>query len=488
MHCDVQSDALLEMRKGQYQNRKFQKTVLPDLQQGRTSILEVHSVAAVLRQQGFDLDPVIDNKSVYQPDQLFDKLAKYGSMRSWNPKWDAFDLAWDLAMKAFGRPVNDPLLQPMALTEVKLQVKMAKSAGLPACTKKLEDVERAMSAAYRIIEGQKKPDPCISYHRIQHGEKGPKLRLVWGFPFSQTLVEGTIAAPLIAHFLSRRTPMVFGYTKLGVAARLARISNRHFQYGFDFSGFDSSIAPKLIQRAFIILRTWFPQTSEVDHLFSLVENYFVFTPIVMPDGFIYQKKRGVPSGSWLTQLVDSIVNYFAIQYCMICSTGRPINLNNICVLGDDSIIGINQKISVSSFVRYAETIGLTINSEKTSVSKDGLGLEFLGHSWQHGVAHRDVADVAKRMAFPEKWIKVPQHVDYSEARMVAFISDCPEAWEVIRLAPFAKGKQPFSVAFTSDSSLRVTGWQLFMHVVYGDDCYYEDKPCNPLFFYAGAAA
>lgn len=482
-----ENDAVRNMRRGIYHNRKFQKTVLPSLQQGRTSILEVHSVATILRQQGFDLDPVQDNKSVYQPDELFDKLAKYSSTRSWKPKWESFDLAWDLAMRAFGRPVNEPPLSPMALTEVKLQVKMAKSAGAPSFTKKLEDVERSMSAAQRIIDGTKKPDPCVSFHRIQHGESGPKLRLVWGFPFSQTLVEGTIAAPLIANFLLRRTPMVFGCTKLGVSARLSRLSSKRYQYGFDFSGFDSSVMPKLISRAFAVLRTWFDSTPEVDHLFKLVENYFVFTPIVMPDGYIYMKSRGVPSGSWLTQLVDSIVNYFAMQYCMICVTGRPVNDNTICILGDDSVIGLNHKVSITSVVKAASSIGLTINSEKTCLASQGFGMHFLGHSWEFGVAHRDPKEVAKRMAFPEHWIDVPEDLDYAEARMTAFISDCPEAWEILRLAPFAKLRQPISVATMLDASLKVTGWQLFMQVVYDEDDF-PHKSCNPAFFYVGAAA
>lgn len=452
---------MAESCKGEYWNRKFRKRVLPQLRAETPILMEPH-VIKVLRQQGFSFNPTVDNKSVYIPDKLFDCLAKYFDPIDWEPSWNEYDQAWAITTARFAKPEFLPYLEVLSLDEAKGHVKLMKASSAPFFEKKGEALERDLKVAEGILSG-KVPPPCVSYHRIQHGEAGPKTRLVWGYPLAMTLIEGRIAAPLITSFLSRRTPMAFGLTKLGISARLQVIINRNYQVGLDFSRFDATIHAKLIQRAFWILRTWFEPSEEIDKLFHQIENYFVFTPIVMPDGNIYVKRRGVPSGSWFTQLVDSIINYFAIQYAMLKIEGHPLGKDNLLVLGDDSVFSSYKDIDIQSISSQLRKVGLSINVQKTAKSKHGMGLQFLGHDWTRGLPDRPLLETAKRMAFPERWSQVEASSRLrANYRFASYLADSLSAYKIYRNLPWNKIPGIMQLAFRAEQGPVLTGWQIFM--------------------------
>jgi hypothetical protein len=419
----------------------------------------------ILHQQGFNFDPVEDNKSVYNPDELFTCLEKYGSSVEYKVDERCFTLAKNETMRIFGRNQHD-YLSPLSYQELKPFIHLMNASGAPEYRKKGEAWEAGIKLANRIVREGAFPHPCTAYHRVQHHEGGPRDRLVWGFPLAMTILEGRFARPLIVTFLSRKTPMCFGLTKLGIASRLRSIMNHEYQYGLDYSKFDASVSERLIHMAFDIIKTWF--SHEYAHQLYLIEDYFINTPIVMPDGNIYVKHRGVPSGSYFTQLVDSIVNFFSLHYMYLRLYGRLMDSRNLLVLGDDSVFGCKHHIELRRASQVLKELGLTMNPEKVSSNLDGEAIHFLGHTWADSLPHRQASEVAKRMVFPERWRDFGglSQVEYAVKRSYAFLTDCVEAGLIIRRMPFNKRLPNLhQVALRASSKVHATDWQLLLDML-----------------------
>ena len=402
----------------------------------RTPILVEYRVFNKLKDE-FDLVPERDNKSEYHPAKLVGQLARYGKKPDLS-KVDRYALeqAKGYTFRAFG---GSGELSPVPLDDnLRFVAKMDKSSGLPELTKKGEAFEADLARAVRISTGDKTPDPCVAYHRIQHGENGPKTRLVWGYPQAMFLLEAKYAPRLIDKFLHRRTPMVFGLKKSQVSARMQQIQNSWLRYSLDFSGFDSSIAEEFIQFAFDVLRTHFSFNSfEDDVVWSIIERYFIHTPIMMPDTQVWVKHHGVPSGSYFTQMVDSIVNYMAVTYAWIRATGLAVQEGRVLVLGDDSLVGQSKFVPLDVLSEFMAELGLNLNTQKTEISYYGeTDPHFLGHYWSGGFAYRPLREIAVRLAFPEKPSGIHDGVERATIRTLSYVADSLNAGKLVRkLAP-----------------------------------------------------
>lgn len=420
-------------------------------------------ILTVLRKQGFALNPDRDNKSIYDPLKLFPNLERYGQPSAKGNVDDrVFKQATALTFKAFAKPSSLDPLEVLNLDERLMgSVKGDKSSGAPEFIKKadafIKDLHRARRIAEKCTNGERaSAPPCLAYHRVQHGLEGPKTRLVWGYPQAMTLLESCFARPLIDEFLVNRSPMAFGLQKFELGARLVRIGNLGVNYAIDFSKFDASISPRLISLAFRILRTWFELDASQEAVWDKVVNYFIHTPILMPDGYVWLKHQGVPSGSYFTQLVDSIVNYLVIQYVMLKTTGEAAT--NCLVLGDDSIFSSSHWIDLTDIAAHAKSLGLIVNVEKSGRFRHDENVSFLGHEWKHSLVDRPVEDVAKRLAFPERWSPEDDSVKRINSRLLGYLSDSVSAWCVIK--PMITYKGPIIYGYVSKpmSVEAATGW------------------------------
>jgi len=395
-------------------------------------ILVEYKIFNQLREMGFDLVPERDNKSGYDPNKIVSQLARYGK----KPDLSRVDRtrlqqAMAVTLSTFGGKHD---LKPNALSEdLWSYVKGEKSAGLPSLSKKSRVFEADLFRAGRISRGERAPDPCVAYHRVQHGDTGPKTRLVWGFPQSMFLLEARFAPLLIEHFLERTSPMAFGLLKSQVSARMQQIRNSGLRYSLDFSGFDSSISSELIDFAFGVLKTHFHFSSrEEEYVWDKIVNYFIHTPILLPNEEVWVKHHGVPSGSYFTQMVDSVVNFLAVTYAWICATGQSVPAGRVLVLGDDSLIGQSKYVPLSVISQHMNELGLKLNTEKTGLSRyGGSDVHFLGHFWSGGFADRPLIEVAKRMAFPETPSGIKDATDRYCIRSLSYVSDAVSAHKLV---------------------------------------------------------
>lgn len=420
-----------------------------------SGLLICGGVKRSLEEQGFSFNVARDNKSIYEPSGLWKALSKYVKRPTLKSDGPTLDHAFSLAMRAFG---GNGRLSVLSLDEGLLSaIKQAKSSGAPSFTSKGEAFVHDLERARRISTGDRAFDPCVAYHRVQHGSAGPKVRLVWGYPLSATLLEAMFARPLISHFIHDDTthPMAFGRRRFEIAALTQKISNSGVKVGLDYSGFDSSIHPRLIDMAFRILRTHFALSDSEEVIWQKIVHYFVHTPLLMPDGHIYTKHQGVPSGSYFTQLIDSIVNYISVQYMALRITGKAIQDGKLFVLGDDSIFGLSASVPLERLKQLASELGLNVNAEKSEISYNNQ-FDFLGHTWIRGLVHREPSEVAKRLVFPEKYNEDLTPPVFVATRMFATLADSIEGWSIYKDWSRTKGREIMRKVSRSDVDLTET--------------------------------
>lgn len=402
------------------------------------------NVKDALLAQGYNVEEA--PRSVYRVNKLFEALSHYAPGKNPSLKTDdnvAAGIA--LAYKCYARKNNLSYLKilPMSAdTVVRVTSNPKGSPGLTnyGCTK-AESMTRALERGLQILSGEKKPEPCLAFKRTQFNDK---TRLVWGFPYSMTVIEGLVAKPLLDEFKGGNTPMAFAMTTgaLGTKLRVAAY-HREWAYSLDMSQFDATISSSLIHIAFKIIRTWYnlndvePVSGKtVKDIFDIIEKYFIHTTIVMPDGNIYYgKDHGVPSGSYFTQIIDSIVNTI-IGGTISARFNLNVDKKELFVLGDDLLMWSNRKISLEVISKYAnETFGVRMHgSEKSEIYHYDDVVHYLGRDWDNGLPTLDEQKVLQRMLYPEsyrKYEKDPQRrTRQLHMMLLAYAATYRSAWRI----------------------------------------------------------
>lgn len=385
----------------------------------RTKVIMDDNVATMLQAQGYEWED--DPRSIYDPEKLFEALGKYAPGESSEPRIDEhLSSGLALARVCFAKPHDALFLNRLPFTARSIDLVTSNpkgSAGLTAFgSTKAEAQTRAFQRGLETLKGRA-PEPCIAFARTQFNGK---TRLVWGYPYSETVIEGLFAYPLISELKVRNTPMAFAMTTMTLGTRL-RVAAYHkkFGYSIDMSSFDSSISAFLIKQAFMIIRSWFemdeiePTTGLTNReLMKHIEKYFMTCSIVMPDGNIYHgRKHGVPSGSYFTQIVDSIVNVI-IAGTISSKFNMKVCKREVFVLGDDLLMWSDRDISLDVVANYANSVfGVQFNADKSRKFKRGDSIEYLGRVWTKGVPDLPVEDIISRMIFPERFRKYSKDND-----------------------------------------------------------------------------
>lgn len=247
-----------------------------------------------------------------------------------------------------------------------------------------------------------------------------KLRSIWGVSKTWIIAETQIYWEYIAWIKLNpgTTPMLWGYeTFTGGWFRLYRdlFSPVPLTYvTIDWSRFDKRAHFWLIRKIFTRTRFFFnfedgyvptfayPSSPTAPFkLFNLwswtIENFFD-APIILPDGKMYKRRfSGIPSGLFITQLMDSWYNYV-----MLCSILAYLDIDpRLCIIkvqGDDSIIRLAVLIPEEEHENFLSQMqsaadhlfGSIISMEKTEIRNDLNGAEILSYRNINGMPHRDV--------------------------------------------------------------------------------------------------
>lgn len=275
-------------------------------------------------------------------------------------------------------------------------------------------INRAVMSLNMWLEDRERGTDIFRYHpdlawtRTQLGTvDDPKIRNVWGTAFGNIILEGMSAHPLIVEYRKVGHPMAVGmnyYKRLPSMIQKCLYDNEVYKYGvaIDFKSFDSSIQPWMINEAFNILERniVFPDDYS-KHAFDYSRHFFIHRPVVMPDGRMWLKHLGIPSGSYFTQLIGSICNMIATHYAQLKLYG---NVFETFVLGDDSLFGIPVELGepkLTDFSPHFEYLGLQMHPNKGVVTIHPGELDFLGHCARGSKLDRASADLMRLALYPE---------------------------------------------------------------------------------------
>ena len=252
-----------------------------------------------------------------------------------------------------------------------------------------------------------------------------KMRTIWGDPKPHVIADTMLYWEYIAWMKLNPgiTPMLWGYeTFTGGWMRLnAILFSQHLKRSYltvDWSRFDKRAYFSLIKRIFLINRSFldfnngyvpnvnYPDTQStwnhnqsirMERLLLWTQQCFFEAPIVLPDGRMYRRNyAAIPSGIFITQLIDSEYNYSMIG-TILSAMGFDPKHCIIKVLGDDSIVRINVLIPNSSheafLLRMQELADYyfksVISVDKTEVGNELNGREVLGYRNNNGLPYRD---------------------------------------------------------------------------------------------------
>jgi hypothetical protein len=307
------------------------------------------------------------------------KIGPYSIMLPWSERRDSVtefehqsyhgdDTILDRVVQDVAKLFSQSGFRPMDLNTAFEAMPRKTMLGLPTMTSDESFAEQYLQRAINLVSANE-IYPCVAGWRGQ--PKGlhevPKQRLVWMFDHVETILGLSILYPVLNRL--RVLPGFAAWSSdLVVDDSISRLLNQANRsrltiISADYSNFDASVSYTLIDCVFDLLRYWFVEDAK--SRLDVLEDTFSTVPLVTPDGVFENRKGGVPSGSALTNLVDTLVNLIAGKYV---ASRLGIKLQLFEVLGDDSVFVFNPSPKVEELSEAFKELGLDSNPEKQFIS------------------------------------------------------------------------------------------------------------------------
>uniref|UniRef100_A0A2V0R9P7 RdRp catalytic domain-containing protein n=1 Tax=viral metagenome TaxID=1070528 RepID=A0A2V0R9P7_9ZZZZ len=208
--------------------------------------------------------------------------------------------------------------------------------------------------------------PAVVYRIVQPGKSGKfKNRYVYGPPIEVTIIELIFGYEVMNYFLEKQdSGIVLGKTQVELFNLLQSHVDKFTKSG-DYSNFDQTIPSCFLLTCLDTISYMIKLDDDFDlAVYGLVSSYIVNCNLYHPVTGLVKRKQGIYSGSYFTNLLDSMVNCFIIGYTSALSTDCKI-----FVSGDDLFIVSSKDII------YREDgiieIGMKLTMDKETVTTPG---------------------------------------------------------------------------------------------------------------------
>lgn len=231
-------------------------------------------------------------------------------------------------------------LRPVGLDLVYEEADKSTNWGAPTCGKGTDDgLEHLRLAKDYLTNPRRVTDPCFLGWRGQpSGEDIPKQRVVWMYPHYIVLIEVAFLKPLLSIFRQwDEYAMADSFDSIEkVLTKFINISvsNDIPLIGVDFSQYDASVCSQLIKSAFYIIKGAYQR--QYHDVLDMICVYMCESTLLAGDVKYRGRDGGIPSGSGLTNLVDTIVHLIIFEYARLYH-GISSEESNCTLMGDDGV-------------------------------------------------------------------------------------------------------------------------------------------------------
>jgi hypothetical protein len=256
----------------------------------------------------------------------------------------------------------------------------------------------------------------------------PKTRLVWMYPGAMTACEAVYAQPLIdAIYSEKRHLLMTGhdtYNKLANFTGLIDGDEGFFGVGLDFKAFDTIPYDEIIRDVFFrVLEpnvhhgAFYDKVNGVQQggkgvaarsrkAFANICEYFINTPLLLPNGRVVVKHHGVPSGSHFTNLVDSIINRILINTFALYEN---IKITKLMTNGDDSAFRVSETYVTDILEKAAHFFDkffrMTVSVTKSCVASLGSEMHMSGTRWKSQSPYRPTYEWMRLAMCPSSHVR-----------------------------------------------------------------------------------
>jgi hypothetical protein len=277
--------------------------------------------------------------------------------------------------------------------------------------------------------------PCYAVARCALTTDATKpARLAWGYPMMITYLEAHFAPALMD---ALRDLDLFSWdinyldnSSFDLWRGFTAGSSEQFRAYLDWSGFDAHVSRDQIEWAFGLLWSLldFSDIPRKLRMFYkqawlLIKDYFIYTYIIIGKR-LYVKSSGIPSGSYFTQMIGSIINYLVITDTLMVMANRTFDNHHslfpyIKILGDDSLLRADLRLlhepdllAEIALMRH----GMELSIEKSGLSfrhdpEETFSFDFLGKTLTSDISVLvPIEKVTAQALIPEKADSCPGDV------------------------------------------------------------------------------
>jgi len=245
-------------------------------------------------------------------------------------------------------------------------------------------------------------------------ENENKSRVVWMGAVETAVMENMLFRGFYDQIFSAHQFKNEVMTGIGSMHRLHEFLGDDSGYTFlntDVSGWDSMRCRFLLRDVFSrVLRPNINFENDwEERMFEHLEHDFIFSTLALPNGVIIQKDSGVPSGSFLTLLINSIANSIFVTSLL---EYLGVQFYHKKVLGDDFGCYL-QRMEESQFDDFIFDIsaasmsffGMTMKPEKIILTNVVGDRKFIGYQVRGGRIFREDEELFKGILYPESEVK-----------------------------------------------------------------------------------